>query len=234
MSLKALRLSRKRVNLTLMDRRWQLVLHCLDTDQALFGKGTFVAFRKRLIEARMDRRLIERTIELANSTQEFGPRALRAALDSNPLWGAGRVEDTFNLIGHALKKALRLVAKHRGETVADVGQEAGAEMVCGSTVLDRDWDQVGQREEALELVVQVLQAVESWVLQNLACAREQTLLKAGIYPGLGSADHSLSSRTGNALCARWSGAFFPRHVCPVSFESAMYDKRKRSQRQYPS
>jgi hypothetical protein len=39
-------------------------------------------------------------------------------------------------------------------------------MVCGSSlkaVLDRDWDQVRQREEALELVVQVLQAVESWV-----------------------------------------------------------------------
>ena len=47
-----------------------------------------MAFRKRLIEAQMDRRLIERTIELAHSAQEFGPRALRAALDSSPLWGA--------------------------------------------------------------------------------------------------------------------------------------------------
>src|SRR5215469_15100571 len=114
----------------------------------------------------MDRRLIERTIEIASHTQEFGSRQLRAALDSSPLWGAGRVEDTFNLIGHALKKALRLVAKQRGETVAAVGQEAGAEVVCGPSLkatLDRDWDQVGQREEALELVVQVLQAIESWV-----------------------------------------------------------------------
>src|SRR6266480_2577956 len=88
------------IEATLMDRRWQLVLDCLDTDQpplstpanytlALipFSKGTFVAFRRRLIDAQMDRRLIERTIELAISTQEFGPRALRAALDSSPLWG---------------------------------------------------------------------------------------------------------------------------------------------------
>jgi hypothetical protein len=91
---------------------------------------------------------------------------LRAALDSSPLWGAGRVEDTFNLIGHALNKTLRLVAKQRGETVTDVGHEAEAEIVCGPSlkaVLDRDWDQVGQREEALELVLQVLQAVEAWV-----------------------------------------------------------------------
>lgn len=122
------------IEATLMDRRWQLVLDCLDTEQAPFSKGTFVAFRKRLIDAQMDRRLIERTIALASHTQEFGARALRAALDSSPLWGAGRVEDSYNLIGHALKKALRLVAQQRGETVANVGQEAGAELVCGSSL----------------------------------------------------------------------------------------------------
>jgi len=47
-----------------------------------------------------------------------------------------------------------------------VGREAGAGLVCGTSLkaaLDRDWDQVGQREEALEAVLQVLQAVESWV-----------------------------------------------------------------------
>src|SRR5438067_10867390 len=128
------------IEATVMDRRWQLVLDCLDTEQAPFSKGTLVAFRKRLIEMHMDRRLIERTIEIAGHTQEFGSRQLRAALDSSPLWGAGRVEDTFNLIGHALKKALCLVAKSRGETVADVGHEAGAEIVCGPSlkaVLDR-------------------------------------------------------------------------------------------------
>ena len=150
----------------LMDRRWQLVLDCLDTEHAPFSKGTLVAFRKRLIETQMDRRRISRTIELASHTQEFGSRTLRAALDSSPLWGAGRVEDTYNLLGHTLKSALRLVAKQRGETVADVSHEAGAEIVCGSSLkatLDRDWDQMEQREEALELVLQVVQAVEAWV-----------------------------------------------------------------------
>ena len=149
-----------------MDRRWQLVLDCLDTEQPPFSKGTLVTFRKRLIDAQMDRRLIERTIELANHTQEFGSRSLRAALDSSPLWGTGRVEETHNLIGHALKKALRLVAKQRGETVADVSHEAGAEIVCSSSLkaaLDRDWDQVEQRKEVLDLVVQVLYAVDAWV-----------------------------------------------------------------------
>src|SRR6266566_894741 len=91
------------IEATLMDRRWQLVLDCLDTDQAPFSKGTLVAFRKRLIESHMDRRLIERTIEMASQSQAFGPRPRRSALDSSPLWGAGRVEDAYNLVGHARK-----------------------------------------------------------------------------------------------------------------------------------
>jgi hypothetical protein len=98
------------IEATLMDRRWQLVLDCLDTDQAPFSKGTLVTFRKRLIEAHMDRRLIERTIEIANQSQGFGSRVLQAALDSSPLWGVGKVEDTYNLIGYALKKVMRVVA----------------------------------------------------------------------------------------------------------------------------
>jgi Transposase DDE domain/Transposase domain (DUF772) len=154
------------IEATIMDRRWQLVLDCLDTEQAPFSKGTLVAFRKLLIEAQMDRRLIERTIEIASHSQAFGPRALRAALDSSPLWGAGRVEDTYNLVGHALKKVMRVVADQQGRELVEVAKEAGAAVVCETSLkaaLDRDWDQVGQREEALGLVLDVLQAVESWV-----------------------------------------------------------------------
>ncbi len=116
------------IEVTLMDRRWQLVLDCLDTDQAPFSKGTLVAFRQRLIDGQMDRRLIERTIEVANQNQVFGSRALRAALDSSPLWGAGRVEDTCNLIGHVLKKVMRVVANQQGRESVEVAKEAGAEL----------------------------------------------------------------------------------------------------------
>jgi transposase len=154
------------IEATLMDRRWQLVLDCLDSDQAPFSKGTLVAFRKLLIEAQMDRRLIERTIEVASQSQAFGPRSVRAALDSSPLWGAGRLEDTYNLLGHALKKVLRVVAEEQGRKLSEVAQEAGAEMVSATSLkaaLDRDWDQVSQREEALALVLNVLHTVENWV-----------------------------------------------------------------------
>ncbi len=154
------------IEATVMDRRWQLVLDCLDAEQAPFSKGTLVAFRQRLIEAQLDRRLIERTIEIANQSQGFGPRALRAALDSSPLWGAGRVEDTYNLVGHALKKVMRVVADQQGRELVEVAKEAGAQVVCETSLkaaLDRDWDRIGQREEALSVVLKVLQAVETWV-----------------------------------------------------------------------
>jgi len=154
------------IEATVRDRRWQLVLDCLDSEQAPFSKGTLVAFRQRLIEAHMDRRLIERTIEIASQSQAFGSRALRAALDSSPLWGAGRVEDTYNLLGHALNKVMRVVADQQGRELVEVAKEAGAEVVCETSLkaaLDRDWDQLGQREEALSLILTVLQAVETWM-----------------------------------------------------------------------
>jgi transposase len=135
------------IEATVMDRRWQLVLDCLNCEHAPFGKGTMVAFRQRLIAAQMDRRLIERTIEIAGHSQAFGPRALRAALDSSPLWGAGRVEDTHNLVGHALKKVLYAVADQQGRELVEVAKEAGGELVCATSLkaaLDRDWDQVDQ------------------------------------------------------------------------------------------
>src|SRR3989441_8400663 len=132
------------------------------------SRGTLVAFRKRLIDQQMDRRLIEQTIELASQSQTFGPRPLRGALDSSTLWGAGRVEDTYNLVGHVLKKVMRVVADQQGRELAEVAQEAGAELVCSTSLkaaLDRDWDQQLQKDEALALVLQVLRTVDTWVQQ---------------------------------------------------------------------
>jgi Transposase domain (DUF772) len=73
-----------------MDRRWQLVLDCMDHAQAPFSKTTLVAFRVRLIAHGMDRRLVERTVVLyGQTTGRVAGGKLRAALDSSPLWGRG-------------------------------------------------------------------------------------------------------------------------------------------------
>ncbi len=155
------------IEASVMDRRWQLVLDCLDTQEAPFSKGTLIAFRHRLIEADMDRRLIERTIEVARQAGAFGARPLRAALDSSPLWGAGRVEDTYHLLGHALRKVLGVLADQQGWGLAEVATEAKAQVVVsGSSLkaaLDRNWDEPQERQEALVVVLAALSSVERWL-----------------------------------------------------------------------
>jgi Transposase DDE domain/Transposase domain (DUF772) len=149
-----------------MDRRWQLVLDCLGADESPFSKWTLVNFRKRLIETDLDRRLIERTVEVAQSRGGFSERRLRAALDSSPLWGAGRVEDTYNLLGHALRKALGVICRQQGRGLAQVAQEAGADVLAGSSLkgaLDLDWDDPSERAVALSRVLGALEAVEEYL-----------------------------------------------------------------------
>jgi len=151
---------------TVMDRRWQLVLDCLDCERAPFSKGTLVAFRERLIAGGLDRRLIEKTVELAQSSKAFGPRQLRAALDSSPLWGAARVEDTYNLMGHALRKALSVIARQQGWGLVDIARQAGAEIAAGSSLkaaLDLDWDEPEQCQQGLALVLAALDNVQDWL-----------------------------------------------------------------------
>jgi transposase len=146
-----------------MDRRWQLVLDCLDCSQAPFSKATLVRFRAALIAHDLDRRLIERTVDLAERDRGVGPRPLRAALDSSPLWGAGRVEDTWNLLGHALRKALGVLARQQGRGLADVAAATGAPLVGGTSLkaaLDLDWDDPTARDAALGQVLAALVAVE--------------------------------------------------------------------------
>lgn len=148
------------VEVLVMDRRWQLVLDCLDAERAPFSKGTLVGFRSRLIAAELDRRLVERTVELAGRTKGFGSRALRAALDSSPLWGAGRVEDTINLMGHALGKALGVIAAGQGwgqaEGVPVLAGQVGVPALAASSLkaaLDLDWDDPATADTALAQVL---------------------------------------------------------------------------------
>jgi hypothetical protein len=146
---------------------------------------------------------VERTVELAAATGGFGSRALRAALDSSPLWGAGRVEDTFNLMGHALRKALGVIAvlQGRGQAAgtAVVAAQAGVPALAASSLkaaLDADWDDPAARDAALAAVLGLLDQVEAFTASqygNAAAAaavaaacqvRDQDVDLAGPAPAL--------------------------------------------------
>jgi hypothetical protein len=83
----------------LLDLRWQMVLNCL-VHEPVFSQGAR-SISRALDRADLDRRLLERSRELAYQTKAFDPKklpkTLRVAMDSSPLEGAGRVEDTINL-----------------------------------------------------------------------------------------------------------------------------------------
>jgi transposase len=158
------------IEATTMDRRWQLVLDCLDCAEPPFSKATLVAFRQRLIAHDADRRLVERTLEVAQASGAFSPKALRVALDSSPWWGASKVEDTYNLLGHALHKALSVLARQQGRGLADVAQAAGADVavLAGGprslkAALDLDWDDPDARTHGLVRVLAAVDAMEQWL-----------------------------------------------------------------------
>jgi transposase len=154
------------IEATTMDRRWQLVLDGLDCDTPPFSRGVLVAFRQRLLAQQMDRRPLERTVERAATSGTFGSRQLRAALESSPRWGAGRVEDTYNLLGQALRKAVGVIAWQQGRGLGALAAEAGASLVAGSShkaALDVDWDEPSAQQHALTMLLDALQAGEPWL-----------------------------------------------------------------------
>src|SRR3989442_438165 len=141
---------RDAVELTVMDKRWQLVLDCLGAEHPPFSQGTLFNFRMRLIAHNLDKTLLDRTVALAEQTGGFGARPLRAALDSTPLFGAGRVEDTLHLLGHAWRKAVGLSARALGAPAEAMLEEAGLVLVGHSSLtaaLDLDWGQPKAREQ---------------------------------------------------------------------------------------
>ena len=171
---------RDAVELTVMDKRWQMVLDCLGAEQPPFSQGTLCNFRLRLMAHNLDKSLRERTVTLAEQTGGFGARQLRAALDSTPLFGAGRVEDTLNLLGHALRKAVDLAARALGTSAEALREETGLVLVGHSSLkaaLDLDWGQPKAREQALRLVLEEVDRWQKWVEQHQRLVEEAPPLK---------------------------------------------------------
>lgn len=163
------------VELTVMDMRWRLVLNWFGRKKAAVSKGALFEFRQRLIAHDMDRRLLERTVELARSTHAFDwrklPKDLRVALDSSPLEGAARAEDTINLLAHATRKVLACVAAIVNRTATNVATAAGAPLFSTDrsikAALDREWSDPEQKAAAVPVLVEQIDAILTWVQENL-------------------------------------------------------------------
>src|SRR5438132_903133 len=172
---------RDAVELTVMDKRWQMVLDCLGAEQPPFSQGTLFHFRMRLIAHNLDKTLLDRTVALAEKTGGFGARQLRAVLDSTPLVGAGRVEDTLNLLGHALRKAVDLAAQALGTSTVALREAAGLTLVGHSSLkaaLDLDWGEPSAQARALGLVLEEVAPWRHWLEQQQTLAAEPPPLRS--------------------------------------------------------
>jgi IS5 family transposase len=162
------------VELTVFDARVQMVLGCIGAQQQPFSQGTFSEFRARLIRHDMDRRLLERSVEVARASKGFDPKklpkTLRVAIDSKPLEGAGRVEDTFNLLGHAARKVVDCAAALLKWKAARVCKEAGVPVLLESSVkkgLDVDWNDAEEKAEAIKVLTAQLTSLVNWLQVRL-------------------------------------------------------------------
>src|SRR5215210_5722100 len=158
------------VELTVVDLRVQMVLGCLGAETPPFSQGALQEFRERLMAADLDRRVLERTVALAKATQAFDyrklPKTLRVAIDSSPLAGAGRVEDTVNLLAHAARNVVSCAARLLGWTDEQVCRQAGIPLLLASSVkrgLDIDWNDGVDKRAAITRLSRQLDSLQSWI-----------------------------------------------------------------------
>lgn len=162
------------VELAACDARWQVCLDCLGGEPP-FSQGALFDFRQRLIEHGLDKRLLERTVELARESGAFDwkqvPNKVRVVVDSSPLRGAGRVEDTINLLAHAARKVVALVAERVGLPHELAVDEMGIPLLAAPSIkrgLDVDWTVPGAGDAALNRLLKQIDSMEQWVRKVLS------------------------------------------------------------------
>jgi hypothetical protein len=164
------------VELAVMDKRWGLVLDCLDSEEPPFSQGALQAFRERLVEHNMDRVLLERTAGLARdgvATTTEGQqlsKAVRVAIDSRPLAGAGRVEDTLNLLGTAARLLVQAAAKILERDPEKICRQAKIPLLLSPSIkagLDIDWSDSRQKLTGVQIVERQVASLVAWLDRHL-------------------------------------------------------------------
>ncbi len=157
------------VSSALHDARWQMVLDCFDPEQPPFGEATLVDFRARLVRGDMAPELLRRTVDLARETKGFGFKqaaALRVAIDSVPLDGAGKVEDTINLLGRALRMLLQAVSAFVLLRPEEVAAQAQLPVLVAPSIkagLDLDWQAPNATQAALGVLFEHQERLTAWM-----------------------------------------------------------------------
>lgn len=167
------------------DLRWKAILG-MELGEGPIGQATLVEFRARLQLHDQLRAVFDRFLTLALEAGLIQRETVQV-IDSTAIWGRGAVEDTYNLIGSALRKLLGATARHRGTTPALVASELALVLSTpadGRSLKGRaaiDWDRPEERRAFLTRVVEearvLLRATATEQAADAAVADAATLLR---------------------------------------------------------
>ena len=139
------------------DLRWKAVLGLEVHDRAV-GQATLVEFRARLQLHEKMEEAFGRFLKRAAEVGLVSPDEVQV-LDSTAIWGRGAVEDTYNLIGSAVRKLLGATARGRGKKPGALAKEIGLVLTApaeGGSLKGRagiDWSAPEERRNFLNGVV---------------------------------------------------------------------------------
>jgi transposase/IS5 family transposase len=140
------------------DLRWKAVLGLEVQDRAV-GQATLVEFRARLQLHRKMEEAFERFLAQAAEVGLIEPDEVQV-LDSSAIWGRGAVEDTYNLIGSAVRRLLGATGRTRGKRPEALAGDLGLILtlpVAEGSLKGRagiDWSSPEERRAFLNEVVQ--------------------------------------------------------------------------------
>ena len=146
------------------DLRWKTALN-IPMDEAGFDFSSLCRFRARLLTNKKEKLVFERFVALATQAGIVKDGALQI-IDSTHVLGAAAVKDTYSLIRQAIRKMLGLCHKHKKALEL-------APLVLDYNKKDKEdinWDDVKQREELLNKLIQdgrsILSALEDAFLSE--------------------------------------------------------------------
>lgn len=190
------------------DLRWKAVLGLEVQDRAV-GQSTLVEFRARLQLHEKMEEAFERFLSHAAEVGLVSPDEVQV-MDSSAIWGRGAVEDTYNLIGSAVRKLLGATARGRGTTADALAGEIGLVLtlpVQEESLKGRagiDWSSPEERRAFLNDVVQearlLLREVEAEGSKKPEVAEAADLLRRILLQDLETVEPSDASESRPDSC----------------------------------
>jgi transposase len=136
---------------TTCDLDWAVVLR-RQVGVPLCAKSTLQCFRAQLLANEKLNAFLVASLRHARKKGLLKGQQLKQAVDTKPIFGRGAVEDTFNLIGHAMNCLLRTMASESGQKSAELIAEHNLSKLAAPSVkgaVDIDWSDEAARNDAL-------------------------------------------------------------------------------------